>query len=124
MVGIYCFGSFNKKDSLAWELADELFIKGVYFKKCSRVEDLLGAKGDIYILDVVKGLKQVTIIDDVEKLETGDLVSLHDFDVGFFIKFLKGLRAVNAKVIGIPYGSKKQKVIKEVETVISDLVKK
>lgn len=121
MVKIFCFGSDYDQDSLAWQLADELKIENIEFQKCERVEDLLNAKGLIYLMDVVKGIDKITIIDNLEKLEQNKIVSLHDFDAGFFIQLLNGLRGVQAKIIGIPYGSKKEDIIDELKTKLEEL---
>ena len=64
---IYCFGNeFIKQDSLAKKLADEIKIKDVELVKCDSLE---GINGDIVILDVVKGIKDVMIIDGMEKIK-------------------------------------------------------
>lgn len=121
MIDIFCFGSFNDGDSLAWQLADELKLDNINFKKCTQVEDLLNSKGLIYLMDVVKGLKEVTIIDDLEKLEQNKVVSLHDFDAGFFIQLLNGLRGLEVKIIGLPFGSKKEDIVDDLKQKLKEL---
>lgn len=101
---IYCFGNqYIKEDSLALTLANKLNIPNVEFIKCESIEPILEAKGTIYILDQVKGIKEITLITDIDKLKNRKCVSCHDFDLQFFLKLLKKLdRIKEVIIIGLP----------------------
>ncbi len=101
---IYCFGNeYIENDKLAKELADKLNIKGIEFIKCNKIEDILNEKGTIYIMDVVKGIKEPTIIRDINQLKNRKTLSCHDFDLNFFLKLLKGLNKIQKVIIiGLP----------------------
>jgi hypothetical protein len=97
---VLCFGNeFVEEDSLAKQLADELKIDGVEFIKCDSLD---GIKGDVVILDVVKGLNDVRLIP-LDKVKDFHPVSMHDFDLGTELKLRKSIGEINdVKIIGIP----------------------
>ena len=114
---ILVFGNeFLEQDSMAKRLADE--IGSDKFVKCDRVEDIL-KYDDFIIMDVVEGIDKVMIIDDVNKLKANKLVSLHDFDLGFFLKLLKETGKLDkVKIIGIPQKGNLQEIKKQVMELI------
>ncbi len=104
MKTILVFGNeFLKEDSMAKKLADEIKSKELNFVKCNSVDDIFKQKGELVIMDVVKGIKKPMIILDVGKLEAGSITSLHDFDLGFFLKLLNEMGQIKKlKIIGVP----------------------
>jgi Ni,Fe-hydrogenase maturation factor len=59
----------------------------------------------VYILDAVEGISEPTLIenDDLDKLVNKNSTSVHDFDLGFQLKYLKKLNKLgNVTIIGIP----------------------
>lgn len=100
-------------DSLAFEVAEKISASGaagVEFTEARSVDDVLEAADggrNVFILDVAKGLRgnRVEIIDDFELLKEKKLTSLHDFDVGFFLRLLAAAgEAPRVKIIAIPWG--------------------
>ncbi len=124
MITVLCFGNEAiKEDMLAKEIADELEIDGIKFVKCSSVDDLLSYSGNVYIMDVAKGLKEVTLIEDIRKLESNKLISLHDFDLGFFLKLMNEIGKIkNVKIIGIPMESNKEDAKKGVMKILKKAI--
>ncbi len=118
---IYCFGNeFVNGDSLAKQIADELDIEGVKFVRCNSPDELEIA-GDLLLMDVVKGIDKVMVIDDVDKLKDKNLCSLHDFDLSFFLKLLKELNQIkNIKIIGIPQQGDKEEIKKQISDLLPD----
>lgn len=60
---------------------------------------------EVYILDVVEGLKKPLFIDieDFDKLKLSPRTTVHDFDLGFQLKYLKKLGKIKkARVLGLP----------------------
>ncbi len=104
---VYAFGNEHLPfDRMAVDVASRL--KGVDVVKCTSPDDLLEpmldeSVGQITIIDVVKGIRQPTIITDAKKLKVNGLVSLHDFDVGYFLNLAGevGL-GKKIKIIGVP----------------------
>ena len=117
---LLCFGNpYLAEDNLALEVGDAIIkdkIKGLEVIKCVAPDEVMSYIGkDFAILDVVKGIKKVTIIDDIDKLQSGSMVSLHDFDLGFFLKLMKETGKINnIKIIGIPQKGKILEIKKEV----------
>ncbi|MEM4264084.1 MAG: hypothetical protein QW666_04310 [Candidatus Woesearchaeota archaeon] len=117
---IYCFGNeFIKQDSLAKKLADEIKIKGVELVKADSLE---GINGDIVILDVVKGIKDVMIIDNLEKIKEFHPVSAHDFDIGTELKLRKAIGDIGkVTIIGIPMKGNKEEIKEKVKKIIETI---
>jgi len=124
MITVLCFGNEAiKEDMLAKELADEIEIDGIEFVKCNSVDDLFSYSGNIYIMDVAKGIKKVTLIEDIKKLEANKLISLHDFDLGFFLKLMNEIGKIkNVKIIGIPMESNKEDAKKEAIQILKKII--
>ena len=101
---IYCFGNeFLEQDLLAKKIADELKIDGVEFVKTDSPEELFLEEERIVILDVVDKIDNVILIGDIDKLKENDMVSLHDFDLSYFLKLKKEMGQVkDVVIIGIP----------------------
>jgi len=113
---LLAFGSHYEKDNLAWEIAKSL--TGVKVELCSRPEDIIDVDDDIYIIDVVKGLTSVRLLD-LDDIKTKKSLTTHDFDVGFFLKLMEGIGKVrNIKIIGIPEKKDKKKIKAEVENLL------
>lgn len=117
---VYCFGNeFIKQDSLAKKLADEIKIKDVELVKCDSLE---GINGDIVILDVVKGIKDVTIIYGMDKIKEFHPISAHDFDIGTELKLRKAVGEIGKVIIiGIPMKGNKEEIKEKVKTIIKNL---
>lgn len=90
---------FIKEDSLAKDIADLLKedLNIINIKDSFQLIDELRSNDDIIILDVVKGLDKVKLINP-EDLKIDSISSVHDFDAGFIIKLINK----DIKIIGIP----------------------
>ena len=120
---IYCFGNeFVKDDALAKTIVDDISMEDVSFVKCNSPEELLEVKGDIVILDVVKDISEVLLIKDIDQLKDRSIVSLHDFDLAYFLKMLKSLgRVSDITIIGIPMKGDEKAIRRDVIKQISSL---
>ena len=59
----------------------------------------------VYIMDTVEGIGEPELIEDsdLDKLINTNSVSVHDFDLGFQLKYLKKLGKLgNVTIIGLP----------------------
>jgi len=121
---IYCFGNeFLEYDSLAKEMADEIKIPDIEFKKCCSPEDIFLEEDKIIILDVVEGIKDVILIDNIDQLKDNQISTLHDFDLSFFLKLKKELGELKeVKIIGIPMEGDKEKIKEEIKKKINNLL--
>ena len=116
---IFCFGNeIVKEDSLAKEIADEMTLEGYKFVKMTRPEQLLEAKGHLHLLDVVKGIKQVTLLH-IEDLIDKQVNTLHDFDLHFFLQLMKKMGTVTeVTIIGLPMNGEKESVKAELKKLL------
>jgi len=127
---VFVFGSsLLSKDRIAWDVADYIvknrLTKSFEFILSDNPEEIIKTREkDIFILDVVKGIDEVCIIDDIEKLDEKGINTLHDFGLGFYLKLLREVREINkVTIIGIPYETKddicrlSKKVVKVLEQI-------
>ncbi len=106
---VYVFGNIDVPDDnnailAAKELENK--IPGVSFIFVKPNEDVpfIGEK-KVVILDTVAGITQVELIegDDIDKLILPTRGSVHDFDLGFQLKYLKKLGKLGKVfIIGLP----------------------
>jgi len=103
MKKLYVFGNqYLKEDSFAVDIANELK-KEVEVVFCDSPEALFDSEDEIVILDVVKGISEPLIINDLSSLKTRKMLSLHDFDLAFFLNLLKEMDSNKKfKIIGVP----------------------
>ncbi|MCP3682428.1 MAG: hypothetical protein GY861_07020 [bacterium] len=113
MKTVLCFGNEAiEEDNLALNLADEMKLDNVKFVKC-KGEDVINHKlnKDIYIMDVAKGIEEVKLIDDPDKLVDRNTVTAHDFDLSFFLKLAKETNKIKKlNIIAIPQKGDKEKI--------------
>lgn len=118
---ILVFGNpYLKEDNLAVKIGEQINLKGFKIVNCSKPDDLLNHDiNKSIILDVAKGIDQITLFDDIDSLEFSVIFSLHDFDLGYFLKLLKETgKLEKANIIGIPVGYDEEKAAKEVKHLI------
>lgn len=113
---IYVFGNpLIKEDSLPLKLIKKLkkeFPK-IQFKEFDTVEDLEPEK-ELNIIDTVKGIKKVEIIEDLDKIITNKIYSLHDFDLGYNLKLLKKMNMIKKiRIFGIPESMNEKEAFQE-----------
>jgi Ni,Fe-hydrogenase maturation factor len=105
MKTIYIFGNpLVKEDSLPLKLIDKLKkeFPSLEFKEFDTVEDLKLEK-ELNIIDTVKGIKKVELIEDIDKIITDKIYSMHDLDLGYNLKLLKKMKMIEKiRIFGIP----------------------
>ncbi|MBD3164112.1 hypothetical protein GF323_02855 [Candidatus Woesearchaeota archaeon] len=123
---VYCFGNeFLKSDSLAKEIADKISMPGIEFIKCDSPEEIFLEEKEITILDVVQGIGSVIVIEDINQLKNTDMFSLHDFDLGFFLKLMKSMNQLEkVRIIGIPVKGDKEKIKSKVREILQEIFSK
>ena len=105
---VYIFGNEDlPEDSLAFQVARRLNpLENIEFIPVKPNEDLpfVGEKR-VVMMDVVGGIDQVMVIDDeqLSKLVTSPRTTVHDFDLGFQLRYLKKLGKLRqVTIIGLP----------------------
>jgi len=131
---VFVFGSdILPEDKIAWNVADYIvknkLTKNFEFIISNDPEEIIEFKEKkIFVLDVVKGINDVCVIDDVKKLDEESINTLHDFGLGFYLKLLKEIKKISKiTIIGLPYESKEgidklsKKVIKVLNKYIENI---
>jgi hypothetical protein len=119
---VFCFGNeFYEKDNLAVLIGRELNVEGFIFLACDNPNILAEEKNPI-IIDVVKDLSDVRLIDDIDRIIPPKINTMHDFDLGFHLKLLKEIGEIDKiTIIGIPMAGDKEKIKKEVNRILRSL---
>jgi Ni,Fe-hydrogenase maturation factor len=122
MKTIYVFGNpLVKEDSLPLKLIGKLRkeFPSLEFKELDTVEDLELEK-ELNIIDTVKGIKKVELIEDIDKIITDKIYSMHDFDLGYNLKLLKKMKMIDkVRIFGIPMKMNEKKAFLELCKFIS-----
>ena len=113
---IYIFGNpLIKEDSLPLKLVDKLKkeFPSIKFSEFDTVEDLELEK-ELNIIDTVKGIKKVELIEDIDKIITDKIYSMHDFDLGYNLKLLKKMKMIGkVRIFGIPSNISEKEAFKQ-----------
>jgi Ni,Fe-hydrogenase maturation factor len=119
---ILVFGNeFIEQDNLAIQISKELKLDNVDIERCYSVNDLFKyqAYQNIFILDVVRNLEEVALIENIDIIKTHRLYSLHDFDLGFFLKLMKQVGELKKiRIIGIPQKAEKEIIKKKIKGIL------
>jgi len=117
---IYIFGNpLVKEDSLPLKLIDKLKkdFPSIEFREFDTVEDLEGR--ELNIIDTVKGIKKVELIEDIDKIITDKIYSMHDFDLGYNLKLWKKMKMIDkVRIFGIPIDMKEKKAFEQLKDII------
>ena len=92
------------EDSLPLKILPRLQneFRGLEFRELEPTDDMPGSRS-LEIIDTVIGIDKVQVIHDIDKIVTGKVYSLHDFDLGFTLKLLKKSgRLDSVSIIGVP----------------------
>jgi len=121
---VYVFGNpLVKEDSMPLKLIGKLRKKfpSLEFKEFDTVEDL-DLEKELNIIDTVKGIKKVELIEDIDKIITKKIYSMHDFDLGYNLKLLKKMKMIEkVRIFGIPSDMKEKEAMKELCDVIKSI---
>ena len=108
-MNIYVFGNPDVVvDNKPFDFLEKLKadFPGVNFVIVKPNEDVpFDERKDVVILDTVMGLKKVTILDEssIDKLKHDSRASVHDYDLGFQLKYLKKIGKIGkVTIIGLP----------------------
>jgi len=112
---IFVYGSAHEGDDTAFRLAQDLEKVLPYkFVRSMDPTDLMN-EDEVVIMDAVEGIDNVTVFFSPDIISEKK-VSLHDFDIGYFLKLSEQLgERIKVRVLGIPmqgdYNKIKQDVI-------------
>lgn len=121
MKTVYVFGNpLVKEDSMPLKLINKL--KGEFpslqFKEFDTVEDVELEK-EMNIIDTVKGIKKVGLIENIDKIMTEKIYSTHDFDLGYNLKLFKKMKMIDkVRIFGIPSKIKEKEAFEQLKKLI------
>ena len=82
-------------------------------------ENLDPIDGKLIIIDNVEGINKVVLINDLAKIQTEKIYSLHDFDLAFNLKLLQKIgKLKKIKIIGVPMDGDEKKVLNQLTRII------
>lgn len=109
---VYVFGNQDAEfDNAAFKIAEKLKVDfpALEFNLLKPNEDVNFDDSDsVVILDTVHGLKNVQVFDEtaIDNITTSMQSTVHDFDLGFQLKYLKKLGKLNKIIlVGLPMES-------------------
>jgi len=108
-------------DNLPIKLAPKLreLFPDINFIVVDPNENLKPTNGEMIIIDAIEGINKVTILDDLEKIQTARIYSLHDFDLAFNLKLLQKIgKLKKIKIIGVPMDGDEKKVLNQLTRII------
>jgi Ni,Fe-hydrogenase maturation factor len=109
-------------DNLPIQLAPKLqkLFPEIDFVITDPSENLDPIDGELIIIDTVEGIEKVVLIDDIGKLETSKIYSLHDFDLAFNLKLLQKIgKLKRVKIFGLPMKGDEEEILKQLKKYIS-----
>lgn len=124
---ILVFGNLlSGEDNLALKILPKLraVFSEILFKEFDSTEGLDKEGRNLRIIDIVKGIKKVKLIQlssskDFDKLEISKVYSIHDFDLAYNLKLLKKTNLIDtAEIIGIPSNISEQKALNQVQLIL------
>lgn len=120
---IFVFGNpLLKEDSLPLKILPQLQKKfpQIKFISVDPNEDWLGKEKEPAILDVVKGIRKVSLFNSLKNFaEARRKITPHDYDLLMDLKFLKKLGKIKkVKIIGLPEKANLKQLLNQTEKLI------
>lgn len=82
-------------------------------------ENIKPHNGELLIIDTVMGIKNVVVIDDIDKIQLSPTCSLHDFDLGYNLRLLKKIgKLKNVIIFGIPPNINEEEALRQLTKLI------
>jgi len=125
---IYIFGNpMLDFDNLPLKLAPRLQEKfpDINFVIADPNENLEPVNKELILIDTIEDAKSarggpalggnVIMIDDIEKIQTQKLYSLHDFDLAFNLKLLQKIGKLDkVQILGVPMKGDEEKILEQI----------
>ncbi len=115
MKKIFVFGNeYFEDDCVAKELAKKIANSDFEFILAETPNEILNSNSELIILDVVKGIQEVKLIEKIDDLVLANTLTCHDLDLGFYLKLMQETGQIKSvKIIGLPYGNNDYEYLKK-----------
>jgi hypothetical protein len=122
MMKVYVFGTDLKGDHMAHKVAKRLKEEARHdFVFSNDPTDLMYVDSAI-IMDVVKGIKKVTIFYNPADFLGDKPNSLHNFDLGYFLKLADSIRSEKKlTIVGVPLQGSVERITDDVRDSLQEL---
>jgi Ni,Fe-hydrogenase maturation factor len=121
MKTFYVFGNpLVREDSIPLKIIEKLRkgFPSFAFVEFDTTEDIEPQK-ELNIIDTVKGIKKVEIIENLDRIVNDKIYSMHDFDLGYNLKIWKKMGMVDSvRIIGIPFDIAEKEAFFQVKMLI------
>jgi len=95
----------------------------ICFKELDPNENLKPINKELVIIDTIEGIDEVKIITDIDQIQVTRLYSMHDFDLGFNLKLLKKIGALEKiTIFGVPMKGDEEKILSQLITELSSVI--
>lgn len=102
--------------NLAKEISKELDLEIEIIQSTGEYLTATKDQKNLLIIDVAKDIKELTLINSIDKLQVSKITSLHDFDIAYYMKLQKELGEVKEiKIIALPIQIPKEHITKTKE---------
>ncbi len=122
---VYVFGNLLiEKDSLPIRLIPLLKKEMPKFEfiEMDPSEEINPENKNLTIIDTVIDINEVVLLNDIKKIETQKICSLHDFDLGYNLKLMKKFGMINkVNIICVPEKIEEKKAVSEIKKIITSL---
>lgn len=112
-----------KEDSLPLKMMERLQKEFPHldFRELEPTDNIPEEK-TLHIIDTVIGIDSVAVIKDIDKIVTGKVYSLHDFDLGFNLKLMKKAgKLKSVKIVGVPAHLEEEEAYRQVRKELRNL---
>jgi hypothetical protein len=119
---LLCFGSkLVEGDDTALKVGQMLkeLVPDIKLEICEDPWEVLDYSGDVVILDAVKGIDRPTFLN-INHLKESTPFTLHDLDLGFFLKLVGETSTLNLRIVGIPRGASPRDAAKTVKKLLEN----
>ena len=91
----------------------------IEFKEFDPNDDLEKEGRNLMIIDTVEGIKEATLITDIDRIIVSRLYSMHDFDLGQSLKLLKKMGYIDSvKIFGVPMGMSRNEALEQLTSLL------
>lgn len=117
---VYVFGNpLLEEDSLPLELLPELRrrMPDIEFVESDPAD--MPHEEELLIIDTAMGINDVVLIEDIRKLKTCNLMSMHEMDLGQMLKLMKAAGMIKeVKIIAVPKGIQAEEALDRIGKII------